>query len=115
MIDSTDGNKYYFYGTTDGDSAVYDNTMGGKSYCSKMFRVGACYDAICAIPSTGFSWYDGSCPKGWGKNKGRYPNGYYSVQKAQGHIADGTGPIYSTVTKYRDAVYNYITTRVAKA
>ena len=87
------------------------------------------YIAICGLSGRGDSWNNGTasivekwlrsnnwtCPKGWGKLKYRYPNDYYSVQYAQGYIADRSTPVYSTVTKYRDAYRNYITTRVAKA
>ena len=73
------------------------------------------YDAICASQTTGTRWYDNPCPKGWGKNKGRYPNDYYSVSCAQGFYRDGGTPIYNTVTKYRDTVYNYTAGRIAKA
>ena len=106
---------HYYYGTTDGGYTHHSNTMGGKSYCSKMSQVDSVhYNAICASNTPGNSWYEGSCPKGWGRNKGRYPRDSYSVYYAQGYIAN-SNPIYSTVTKYRTAYHNYITTRVAKA
>ena len=93
--------------------------MNGKSYCSKMSNMthanGKHYDAICSTTISNSSWYSSSCPKGWGRSKWYHPDDDYSVQNAQGYINDNSTPIYSTVTKYRDAVYNYITTRVAKA
>ena len=106
---------HYYYGTYDGGYAFYEDTMSGKSYCSKMSQIDSTdYSAICDNEVSDHTWADNPCPKGWGKNKKRYPNDYYSVIYAQGHAKNGV-PIYSTVTKYRDAVYNYITTRVAKA
>ena len=73
------------------------------------------YSAICDDWIIDYPWGDNPCPKGWGKNKGRHDSDTYSAQNAQGHINDNSTPIYNTVTKYRDTVYNYITTRVAKA
>ena len=116
-FDRSDGLKQYYYGLTDGEYKTCNNTMNGKSYCSKMSQeVFDIYSAICGYWVMSRPWADNLCSKGWGKNKGRHPNDYYSTWNSQGYINDGTGnPIYSTVTKYRDAVYNYITTRVAKA
>ena len=111
------GIKRYFYGTTNGGTTYYENTMGGKSYCSKISWVSdRDYDAICAGGIVNdYPWYDGSCPKGWGRSRWRYRNDSYSAQYGQGYIKNGGDPIYSTVTKYRDTVYNYTAGRIAKA
>ena len=104
----------YWYGTTDGSDDYYDNTMNGKSFCSQMSWVDGAYSAICAGPLWG-PWYEGSCPKGWGRNKYKHPDDTYTVQNAQGYVNDNSTPIYNTVTKYRDTVYNYTAGRIAKA
>ena len=107
---------WYFWGTSDGDYNSSTETPNGKSFCSKMSPVSSVrYDAICTIPIPGYAWYEGSCPKGWGKNRDRYPSDTYSVKFAQGYIDDNKTPIYNTVTKYRDTVYNYTAGRIAKA
>ena len=77
------------------------------------------YAATCAmhsIPPEVENWQkQRTCPKGWGRRKSFYPNDTYSVSGAQGYINDNSTPVYSYITKYRDAYHNYITTRVAKA
>ena len=103
---------WYNYGTSDGNYSS-SATMGGRSYCTKMSHVGDSYVAICDIDD-GKS-LTGTCPKGWGRNKERYPRDYYSALNGQGFIADTSNPIYTTVTKYRDTVYNYTAGRIAKA
>ena len=106
---------WYHYGTTNGNSDS-SSVMGGKSFCSMMLQINSkYYTAIC--PSGHYSdsdWYDNPCPKGWGKNNDRYPDDTYSVRNAQGYVKNSK-PIYSTVTKYRDTVYNYTAGRIAKA
>ena len=68
------------------------------------------------VPTEVFNWIkQNTCPKGWGK--GWYVRGSarYHVSAAQGYDKYGGSPIYSTVTKYRDTVYNYTAGRIAKA
>ena len=115
------GESMYWFGTTSGASSCYYGSTNGEPFCpqrhSLIGTAGWC--AICDNASrTDYpdSWIkNGSCPKGWGGHQYYHPNDYYSVQSAQGYIADNKTPIYSTVTKYRDTVYNYTAGRIAKA
>ena len=105
----------YTIGTTDGGHQLC--TTGSYTRCPNMTRPSPTsigIDAVCSHSSSG-TWHNyATCPKGWGRNKLRYPSDVYSVDCAQGYVKNGT-PVYSTVTKYRDTVYNYTAGRIAKA
>ncbi len=80
------------------------------------------YEAMCAgswddaIPAEVTKWrWSQTCPKGWGRNKYKYPNEEDTVQSGQGYSLTGVQkPVYGEVTKYRDAYHNYYGGRLAK-
>ncbi len=83
--------------------------INGSAYSS------CCVQGIFPQESDFVSWQKRtSCPKGWGRPTKWYSSDSESVQSGQGYVKNGRAPIYSTVTKYRDAWRNYFSTRVAK-
>ena len=90
------------------------STSNGYYTISREVRAAVCNGWYATV---GFdNWAEqNTCPKGWGKNKWHHSDDRYTVQYAQGYVNDNSKPIYSTVTKYRDTVYNYTAGRIAKA
>ena len=117
---SDSGLGVYWYGTTDGHADSLYGSTGGKSYCPQTVTNGhSGWSAACDYGIDNDSHRERisgmSCPKGWGRSKLLYPVNSYTVYGAQGWVADTSKPSYSTVTKYRDTVYNYTAGRIAKA
>lgn len=121
------GDTWYInYGTTGGNYTYSSQSYERRVNCPRKYGPymysGTMNGWLAPCCSSGWTSDTGatnhrrntSCPKGWGMNKEFHPNDNESVLYSQGYVKNGRAPIYSTVTKYRDAWRNYFSTRVAK-